>query len=235
MKLSNNKTISIIIPVLNEEEHIGKLLAYLKKQTSSKNHIEEILIVDGGSLDNTLNIATKHGATIFSSAKGRAKQMNFGAKKATGDILYFLHADTLPPKNFDAYISKAVSEGKEAGCFRMRFDSNSLILKLFAWFTKMNYTICRGGDQSLFISQELFFKTNGFNEDYIIYEDNEFIGRLYKITQFKVLSQRVRTSARKYEENGLLRLQYHFSIIHLKKLFGAPPSALYDYYKRKVV
>ncbi|MGB5821403.1 MAG: TIGR04283 family arsenosugar biosynthesis glycosyltransferase [Saonia sp.] len=234
MKQNNTKTISVIVPVLNEEEHVGKLLTYLKKNVGSKKNIREVLIVDGGSLDHTVTIASNLGATVLLSKKGRAKQMNYGARHAKGEILYFLHVDTLPPKNFDGFVLKATANGHNSGCFRMEFDSNHWMLKVFAWFTKMNHKICRGGDQSLFITKELFTKTKGFNEEYIIYEDNEFIGRLYKMTNFKVLPQRVQTSARKYEKNGLLRLQYHFGIIHLKKLFGAPPGALYDYYKRKV-
>ena len=75
---------------------------------------------------------------------------------------------------------------------------------------------------------------NGFNENYIIYEDNEFIGRVYKTTRFKILPFHVKTSARRYEEQGQIRLQYHFGILHLKNYFGAGPEQLYDYYKRKI-
>ena len=75
----------------------------------------------------------------------------------------------------------------------------------------------------------------GFNENYIIFEDNELIGRLYGITHFKVLPQFVRTSARKYKEIGIIRLQYHFAVIHLKNYLGFGPEKLYEYYKRKVV
>ncbi|MEK6153359.1 TIGR04283 family arsenosugar biosynthesis glycosyltransferase [Flavobacteriaceae bacterium 3-367] len=234
MKQNKPRTISIIVPVLNEEEHIGKLLDHLAKNCASSGNIEEILIVDGGSTDRTAAVALDLGAKILPAEKGRAKQMNYGAQHARGDLFYFLHADTLPPKNFDNFILKAKEEGFDAGCFRMRFDSNNWALKLFAWFTKVNHRICRGGDQSLFISRSLFQKSLGFDENYIIYEDNEFIGRLYKITNFKILPQRVQTSARKYEKNGWLRLQYHFGVIHLKKFMGAPPGALYDYYRRKV-
>lgn len=235
MKQNNiGRTISIIVPVLNEEEHIGKLLDYLIQNCASHTNIKEILIVDGGSTDQTVGLAYGLGAKVLHTGRGRAKQMNYGACCASGELLYFLHADTLPPQNFDTFILNANNEGFDAGCFRMRFDSNNWALKLFAWFSKVNHRICRGGDQSLFITRRLFQKSQGFNEDYIIYEDNEFIGRLYKMTNFKILPQRVQTSARKYEEIGWLRLQYHFGVIHLKKFMGAPPGALYDYYRRKV-
>jgi len=229
----DNSKISIIIPVLNEEAHIGHLVSYIRENSRAEN-IGEILVVDGGSVDNTVSIAKSVGAKVLPSEKGRAKQMNFGAKFARGNILYFLHADTFPPKHFDQYIIDSVSKNQAAGCFQMRFDSNNLLLRFFAWFTKYNHRICRGGDQSLFITQGLFKKTNGFNEDYMVFEDNEFIGRLYQFTNFKIVPHHVKTSARKYKKTGIVKLQYHFGVIHLKNYLGAGPEKLYDYYKRKI-
>lgn len=117
----------------------------------------------------------------------------------------------------------------------MKFDTSKIFLQFFAWFSRVNHKLCRGGDQSLFVEKELFQKTKGFNEDYIIYEDTEFIGRLYKTTKFTVLPQYVITSARKYEQLGTVRLQYHFGMIHLKSLLGFGPEKLYDYYKKNIV
>jgi rSAM/selenodomain-associated transferase 2 len=226
-------TISIIIPVLNEEDHIGQLISYINKINTSRN-IAEILVIDGGSTDDTVSIAQKKGATVFISEKGRAKQMNFGSNKVKGQILYFLHADTFPPKDFDRHIIDAITKNQEAGCFQMKFDSDNWLLRFFAGFTKYNHKICRGGDQSLFITKELFDKINGFNEDYIVFEDNELIGRLYQKTNFKILPYHVKTSARKYRKLGVLKLQYYFGVIHLKNYLGAGPEKLYDYYKRKI-
>jgi len=229
----NTPQISIIIPVLNEGESIGSILAYLKNNSSKKN-IKEILIVDGGSTDQTLAIASQIGCTVLFSPKGRAKQMNFGAKHATAEILYFLHADTLPPESFDASILEAFAYGSQTGCFQMKFDSKSRFLSFFAWFSRVNHKLCRGGDQSLFIAKTLFETSDGFNEDYMVYEDIEFIGRLYEVVPFKILPRHVKTSARRYEECGEVVLQYHFGMIHLKNYFGAGPEQLHDYYKRKV-
>lgn len=233
MKLSNKPTISIIIPVLNEERYIAMLIDYILKNVSSCN-IKEILVVDGGSTDGTIKAAMKFDAVVLRSEKGRAKQMNYGAKHALGEILYFLHVDTFPPKNFDKIIIDAIQKGDEAGCFRMKFDSNSRFLRFFSWFSRINHNICRGGDQSLFITKALFHNSGGYDESYIIYEDNEFTSRLYELTNFKILPDNVQTSARKYEQIGKLKLQFHFGIIHLKNYFGADPEQLYHYYKRKI-
>ncbi|MFK7813025.1 MAG: TIGR04283 family arsenosugar biosynthesis glycosyltransferase [Maribacter sp.] len=230
----NSPQISIIIPVLNEEDSIAKILVSLKENSASHN-IKEILVIDGGSKDSTTAIASNHGVTILHSKKGRAKQMNLGAKKATGEILYFIHVDTLPPTGFDKSIIDAVLKENETGCFQMKFDSDSRFLSFFAWFTRINIKLCRGGDQSLFITKILFEITGGFNEDYFVYEDNEFIGRLYEMVPFKILPRHVKTSARRYEERNEVTLQFHFGMIHLKNYLGAGPEQLYDYYKRKIV
>jgi GT2 family glycosyltransferase len=170
----------------------------------------------------------------MSSEKGKAKQMNLGARYAKGTILYFLHADTFPPAHFDTAITTAVEKDEKAGCFRLQFNSPSRFLLFFSWFTRFNIPLCRGGDQSLFITKNLFKKMGGFNDSYRIYEDNEFIGRLYRQASFTVLPLKVLTSARKYEVNGTWTLQYHFTVIHLKKFLGSPPEKLYAYYSKNI-
>ncbi len=232
MKL-NNPRISIIIPAYNEEKNIAGILKYIKNN-SSPNHIKEIIVVDGGSIDNTINIATSYNVTVLNAPKGRAKQLNHGAQHAKSDILYFLHVDTYPPKKFDQSIVNTVAKGNKVGCFQMRFDCDCKFLNFFAWFTKVNHKLCRGGDQSLFITKDFFKETKGFNEDYVIYEDNEFISRIYKLTNFTVLPLKVITSARRYQEYGKIKLQYHFGVIHLKNFLGAGPKSLHDYYQRKI-
>ncbi|MGC1516042.1 MAG: glycosyltransferase, partial [Maribacter sp.] len=107
---ANVPLISIIIPVVNEADYIEEVLQTLQ-EGSSTDSIKEILVVDGGSTDGTMDKARPWGATVISSKKGRAAQMNYGAAYATGEVLFFLHGDTIPPKNFDAAIQGAFQNG----------------------------------------------------------------------------------------------------------------------------
>ncbi|SDS24101.1 TIGR04283 family arsenosugar biosynthesis glycosyltransferase [Gramella sp. MAR_2010_147] len=224
--------ISIIIPAYNEEQQLPGLLRHL--EATSSGYVTEILIVDGGSTDGTAEIVQKSSnAKYVSSAKGRAVQMNTGARNAKADILYFLHADSLPPQNFDSLIVNELRKGKKAGCFQMKFDKNHWWLNLMGQFTKVNHITCRGGDQSLFVEKCLFNEIGGFNESYKVYEDNEIIRRLYKKKQFTVIKSWITTSARLYETMGVWNTQWLFIEIYWKRRRGASPEELYShYYKR---
>jgi rSAM/selenodomain-associated transferase 2 len=230
--------ISIIIPVLNEASGIGELLEYLQ-ETSNKDNVHEILVVDGGSQDDTASVVTTFSKKdnrirLLTAPRGRAKQLNVGAKQASGSILYFLHADSFPPKNFDTYINKEILAGNLAGCFKMRFNSNHWWLKLASWFTKFRWRACRGGDQSLFIARKLFEEIGGYDENFTIYEDNILINELYKKKQFVVIQQWLTTSARLYEKVGVFRLQYYFWTIYFKRWCGAGADEIYSYYLEKI-
>lgn len=231
--------ISIIIPVLNEAKTIVTLLDYLSENIAEKNETE-IIIVDGGSTDGTLESVRAYKnenltISLISSEKGRAKQMNAGAYEASGDILYFLHADSIPPKKFDTLIRTEIERGNTAGCFRLKFDNPHPLLKFSEWFTRFNFKFCRGGDQSLFVTTDAFNQLGGYNETYSIYEDCEFINRLYDAEGFTIIKDYITTSSRKYTQNGTWKLQYHFTIIHLKKWTGASPQQLSEYYNRYIV
>ena len=227
--------LSIIIPILNEAKIIGNLLHHLI-ENSTKENLSEIIIVDGGSTDETPEIIeTFNEVTLLNSKKGRAKQMNLGAKHAKGNILYFLHADSFPPKDFDKHIINEVKKNNLAGCFRMQFDSNHWWLRLASWLTQFKWRACRGGDQSLYITKMLFDDIGGYNENYIIYEDNIIINELYKRERFVVINKKLKTSARRYEKNGVWRLQYHFWTIYIKKWFGASAEELHQYYKNHII
>jgi rSAM/selenodomain-associated transferase 2 len=243
--------ISIIIPILNESDTIKNLINHLLKN-SSQELISEIIIVDGGSTDGSQKIVQQYVSSkaversekglnrpspriiFLNSEKGRAKQMNTGANTAQDGILYFLHADSFPPINFDTLIVNEIEKGHKAGCFKMKFNSSHWWLKLAGWFTQLPWRICRGGDQSLFITKSLFNEIGGFDENFTICEDTDFIAKLYKHKQFVVINKWLTTSARRYQTNGVWRLQYHFWVIYLKKRFGSTEKDLHQYYLKHV-
>ena len=231
--------VSIIIPVLNEAENIISVLHNLTANATSKN-ISEIILVDGGSQDNTAQLihtfteTSSYNIIPISSEKGRAKQMNAGTRKATGSILYFLHADSFPPKNFDTLIISEVEKGNPAGCFKMKFDSDHWWLRLASYLTKFSWRCSRGGDQSQFITRALFDEIGGFDESYIIYEDNILINELYKRNKFVVIQEWIGSSARMYDEKGVWYVQYHFWTIYIKKWLGADADELLAYYNKNI-
>lgn len=211
--------ISIIIPTLNEQENLERLIDMLQ----NARLVEEIIVVDGGSDDNTLSIAKSKGARVLQSPRGRAKQMNKGAEIAKGPILYFLHADCLPPLDFDQRIVSAVREGHQGGCFRLQFDCKNWFLGLCAYMTRFNILYFRFGDQSLFVKKNLFEEMNGFKEELQILEDQDIVYRLLKKGRFIVINQNIITSSRKYLKHGVFRTQFCYFIVFLHyKMGGAP-------------
>ena len=222
--------ISIIIPVLNEENVIAGLIAELKKRSGE---IEtEIIVADGGSYDNTRQLATESGAkVIICKGKGRARQMNEGAAHASGNVLYFLHADTTPPFNFPMGIHRSIHDGADAGCYRLQFDDEHPLLRAFAWFTRFDLNWFRFGDQSLFIKRGVFDEIGGFDESLIVMEDQEIVKRIRLRHNFKLMEEHVITSARKYRANGVLRLQLIFTLIFLLYYIGVKQDVLISIYK----
>ena len=230
--------ISIIIPILNEANSIVLLLQHLIDNSSSTS-ISEIIVVDGGSKDESFKMVSEflllnNKVVLISSERGRAKQMNLGKQKATGTILYFLHADSFPPSDFDQLIINEVEKGNLAGCFKMKFDHQHWWLQLASWLTQFKWRACRGGDQSQYITKILFDEIGGYDERFMIYEDYILINELYKRNQFKVIQKPIVTSARLYERKGIWTLQYHFWTIYIKRWIGASPEEIYKYYNKYI-
>lgn len=226
--------LSIIIPVYNESATIKDLLQYLLASVSNPKDCE-IIVADGGSVDTSVEIAKAiKGVTVVTSPKGRGAQMNYGAQMAKAKTLYFLHADSFPPKNFDQLILNKIKEGHRAGCFRMQFDRKHWWLFLAGWFTQFNLKFFRGGDQSLYIDKKLFNKLGMYPTAFPIFEDYELIRKLYDNNSFVVIQYPIVSSSRRYTENGIAKLQYHYWMIYIKKWLGASAEELLYYYKKHV-
>jgi len=226
-----NHTLSIIIITLNEAENIGTLLERL--QSNRDDRVVEILLVDGGSTDGTCKIAATAGATVMKApCCGRAVQMNFGAKHATGNILYFIHADSLPPTTYATDVIVAVESGYPIGCFRFLFDSGRILLRLNSYFTRFDKMWCRGGDQTLFITRDLFKDLNGYDESHLIMEEYDLIARARKKHPFKIIPKNVLVSARKYENNSYLKVQVaNFTVFNMYRL-GCSQERMKLWYKK---
>lgn len=182
------------------------MISYLKD--NSHNFVAEIIISDAGSTDETLAIAERSGAVaLLSPEKGRAAQMNYGVSKASSNIFYFVHADSFPPPDFATDITKAVNNGYDFGRYRTRFDSSNFLLKINAWFTRFNWFICYGGDQTLFVTSKFFKESGGFKNELLIMEEYEFCDRLMKQGRYKIFADAALISARKYEGRSWLQVQ----------------------------
>jgi len=224
-------TISIIIPSYNEVELIGTLVRNLKGL--SNEAVIDLIVSDGGSEDGTIETAKAAGAqVVVSPRQGRSAQMNHGASFAKGDVLYFIHADCVPPDSFVADIQQAVKEGYDLGRYRTKFNSSKNILKLNAWFTRFDMFMCMGGDQTLFIRRQLFEFYAGFNEKMQIMEEFEFCARVRKTGRYKILPGTALISARKYDSNSWLQVQLaNSNVVNMYKR-GASQQEMLDTYKR---
>lgn len=221
--------ISVIIPVLNEASRIRLNLASFEKTTNV-----EVIVVDGGSHDETVAIAKSLGVQVLSAAAGRDRQMNAGAKVATGDILLFLHADTRLPVGFDAIVRQALAQrGTIAGAFELKIDARMrslrLVEKMVNWrsrFLHLPY-----GDQAIFLKASVFHEIGGF-PNLPIMEDFEFILRLRRLGNITVVPASVLTSARRWQKLGVIKTTFINQVVIIGYFLRVPPSQLVRWYGR---
>jgi rSAM/selenodomain-associated transferase 2 len=225
-------TISVIIPTYNEATTIQKLIQFIREHGSA---IMDIIVVDAGSTDGTAEKADAAGSIVMTSpVKSRAVQMNLGARIARGDILYFVHADVLLVRSFSKDIQSAVDAGFSAGCYRFVFDSGNVLLKLNAYCTRYRGIMCRGGDQTLFITRKLFYELEGFNEYFSIMEDYDIIRRIRRKNKFTILDRSVTVSSRKYRSNSWARVQLANFIAFMLFFLDIHPDRIKTFYKMAI-
>jgi rSAM/selenodomain-associated transferase 2 len=225
--------ISIVIPALNESQFIGHTIRHLLKYGGGK--VIELFVVDGGSTDDTIRVAREAGAAVLSSPeKGRAIQMNFGASQCTGEVLYFVHADTITPETYVSDISRALSQGSQMGNFQYRFDSSSRLLQFNALFTRFQWLVCQGGDKTFFIRRSLFFKLGGYDPAHVVMEEYDFVRRARKLGyKLAIIPAKCIVSARKYEQNSYLRVQIANLIVYNLWAWGwVKPTGLRAIYRK---
>jgi len=195
-------SISVIIPTLDEETRIGACLARL-----SGEDLLETIVADGASRDRTVAFARKAGARVVLAPPGRGTQLNRGTQAATGDILLFLHADTILPSGFPALVREALARpGIVAGAFSFALDDTSAALSVVAAMTNIRARLLQlpYGDQGIFVRKKLFDELGGF-ADIPAMEDFELVRRLRRRGKIIILPQAAITSARRWQCHGILR------------------------------
>ena len=222
--------ISIIIPTRNEADSIGRLLPELLAV-----HGVELLVVDGGSTDNTVDIAKSLGAQVLSSPPGRAEQMNTGAKAAHGNILLFLHCDTKLAPGFVAQVGDALNQPEiSAGAFQLSIDGKGFGLRVIEWLVNFRSKILQMpyGDQGIFVTTDMFFSVGTFPRQPIM-EDFELMRRLRGRGKIKILPLHATTSARRWKKLGIMRTTVINQAIILGYLLGVNPEKLPGWYRKK--
>ena len=222
--------ISVIIPALNEADTITSTLS----MHANKARVE-IIVVDGGSNDGTPDLARSYGVKVLTSASSKARQMNAGAKIATGEILLFLHADTQLPKHFaESIISAVYDNGAVAGAFQLCIDSDAkglrFIERVANW--RSRHLQAPYGDQGIFVTKSLFHEIGGY-ADMTIMEDYEFIRRLRQKGQIVILNESVKTSPRRWLRFGILKTWLINQIIIVAYHLGISPQRLSCWYRRE--
>ena len=218
--------VSFVIPVLNEQECIGALLRDLRKRYPDS----EIIVVDGGSFDQTVAIAMPLSDLLLVSEPGRATQMNLGGQMATRNFVFFLHADTCPEITA-AQLESYLLLGPQWGFSRVRLSGQRNSFRVIEWFMNQRSCLTRvaTGDQMLFLRSILFRQTGGFDAIPLM-EDVAYCKRLRRRARPLVIKEPVLTSSRRWEEGGLARTVMRMWILRLAYFLGVSPRYLWRHY-----
>jgi rSAM/selenodomain-associated transferase 2 len=218
------KTLSVIVPMLNEAATIASTLHALRRCAPDA----EIIVVDGGSTDASVAIARPLCDAVISVPRGRACQMNAGARTSHGDALVFVHADTIVPSTFAADIASALSDpAVVGGRFDVQLDASTLPYRIIGAMISLRSRISRTGtgDQAIFVRRDIFDRLAGF-PDFELCEDLEFSRRLKRAGRVACLRARVTTSARRWSRDGVVRTVVRMWLIRTMYLAGVPPARL---------
>lgn len=219
--------VSIIVPVYNEEKDIEKIIYQINLLEGDK----EIIVVDGESTDSTYIKASKI-ANVISSKKSRAVQMNNGAKASKGDIIWFVHADSILEKDSIKYIEEAIKEGYIGGGFSIHFyDYDTKFMKYISSTSNIRsgkYSLFYG-DQGIFVKKDVFLELGGFPEIELM-EDFKFSRMIIKKGKMKLLNKSIGTSARRYKNGGQLRTHLLMHKLRFLYLLGVSPKKLNKIY-----
>lgn len=225
----NQGLISIIIPTLNEEGNIKAVI------NSIQSHNIEIILVDGGSEDQTLLIAKSLDIKVVVSSPGRANQMNTGAMVASGEIVLFLHADTRLPTGFDDMVRRTLAKpGIVAGAFTLQIDAPDWGLRLVEFGVKWRSHLWQMpyGDQAIFLTKDVFQKVGNFPQIPIM-EDFELMRKLKSLGKIYLLPTPVITSPRRWLKKGILQTTILNQIIVIAYLLGLSPNRICNWYRQE--
>ncbi len=210
--------------MLNEAATIASTLEVLRRGAPGA----EIVVVDGGSIDASVTIAQPLCDTVISASRGRARQMNAGARASHGDALVFVHADTVVPATFAADIASALSDpAVVGGRFDVKLDSSAVPYRIIGAMISLRSRISRTGtgDQAIFVRRDVFDRLGGFPELELC-EDLEFSRRMKRAGRVACLRTRVTTSARRWNRDGVARTVLRMWLIRAMYLIGVPPARL---------
>ncbi|MGY6529897.1 MAG: TIGR04283 family arsenosugar biosynthesis glycosyltransferase [Cyanobacterium sp.] len=226
----NSNQLSIIIPVLNEEVFIKQNISFFVRLHS--NH--DVIFVDGGSNDNTREVIINNGLNMVSSPVAcRSYQMNLGAKSAKGNLLLFLHGDTLLPSNYYQQIETILSQsGVVAGAFNLMIEGHNFLFKFICNMVKVRSHLWSlpYGDQGIFMKKETFEMIGGFPEIPIM-EDFALVKKLQKRGKIKIANSAVTTSARRWKKLGILKTTIINQIIIIGYYLKINPHKLAKIYR----
>ena len=216
--------VSIIIPTLDEAPTIGATLAALVGLRGAT----EVIVVDGGSRDDTVAIARRSGARVIEGARGRGTQLHVGACAARGDALWFLHADTLPPVDAIARITAALAHDAQTvgGNFRLRFDGTDGAARFLTWlYPRLRRLGLAYGDSGFFVRRAVYEQCGGF-QSFPIFEDLDLLRRLKRRGRFVHLDAELVTSARRFAGRSFALTFARWSILQGLYWLGVHPRRL---------